>query len=83
MSEASLSIGRQRVGVFKNVHVEKMALNIRMQWIAGIACVSECVLKTLACQGLRVGPSKFWPRRGGFSFVWVMFRVFLVFMGGS
>ena len=24
----------------------------------GNACVSECVLKTLACRGLRVGPSK-------------------------
>ena len=29
-----------------------------MQWNAGTACVSECVLKTLACRGLRVGPSK-------------------------
>ena len=35
-----------------------MPLNIRMQWNAGTACVSECVLKTLACRGLRVGPSK-------------------------
>ena len=35
-----------------------MALNIRIQWNAGTACVSECVLKTLACRGLRVGPSK-------------------------
>ena len=35
-----------------------MPLNIRIQWIAGTACVSECVLKTLACRGLRVGPSK-------------------------
>ena len=43
---------------FKNAHVEKMLLNIRMQWIAGTACVSECVLNTLACRGLRVGPSK-------------------------
>ena len=25
---------------------------------AGTACVSECVLITLACRGLRVGPSK-------------------------
>ena len=24
----------------------------------GAACVAECVLKTLACRGLRVGPSK-------------------------
>ena len=29
-----------------------------MQWNAGTACVSECVLKTLACRGLHVGPSK-------------------------
>ena len=35
-----------------------MPLNIRIQWNAGIACVSECVLKTLACRSLRVGPSK-------------------------
>ena len=35
-----------------------MPLNIRTQWNAGTACVSECVLKTLACRGLRVGPSK-------------------------
>ena len=34
-----------------------MPLNIRIQWNAGTACVSECVLKTLACWGLRVGPS--------------------------
>ena len=26
-----------------------------MQWNAGTACVSECVLKTLACRGMRVG----------------------------
>ena len=43
---------------FKNAHVEKMLLNIRIQWNAGTACVSECVLKTLACRGSRVGPSK-------------------------
>ena len=42
----------------KNARVEQMRLNIRIQWNAGTACVSECVLKTLACQGLRVGPSK-------------------------
>ena len=42
----------------KNARVEKMLLNIRIQWHAGTACVSECVLKTLACRGLRVGPSK-------------------------
>ena len=35
-----------------------MPLNIRMQWNAGTACVSECMLKTLVCWGLRVGPSK-------------------------
>ena len=44
---------------FKNSRVEKMLLNIRIQWNAGTACVSECVLKTLACRGLHVGPSKF------------------------
>ena len=42
----------------KNARVEKMPVNIRIQWNAGTACVSECVLKTLACRGLRVGPSK-------------------------
>ena len=42
----------------KNAGVEKMSLNIRTQWNVGTACVSECVLKTLACRGLRVGPSK-------------------------
>ena len=36
-----------------------MPLNIRIQWNARAACLSECVLKTLACRGLRVGPSKF------------------------
>ena len=36
-----------------------MPLTIRIQWNAGTACVSECVLKTLAYWGLRVGPSKF------------------------
>ena len=57
MSVASLSIGRQSVP-FNNARVEKMPLNIRIQWNAGTACVSECVLKTLACRGLCVGPSK-------------------------
>ena len=47
---------------FKNARVEKMPLNIRTQWNGGTACVSECVLKTLACRGLRVGPSKFKTR---------------------
>ena len=41
----------------KNARVEKVPLNILLQWNAGTACVSECVLKTLACRGLRVGPS--------------------------
>ena len=36
-----------------------MPLNISIQWNAGTAWVSECVLKTLASRGLRVGPSKF------------------------
>ena len=43
---------------FKNARVKKIPLNIRLQWNAGTACVSECVLKTLACRGLRVGPTK-------------------------
>ena len=50
--------GRQRVAAFQNARVEKMPLNIRAQWNAGTTCVSECVLKTLGCRGLRVGPSK-------------------------
>ena len=43
---------------FKNARVEKNPLNIRIQWNVGTACVSDCGLKTLACRGLRVGPSK-------------------------
>ena len=43
---------------FKNARVEKMPLSICIQWSAGTACVSECVLKSLACRGLRVDPSK-------------------------
>ena len=43
---------------FTNARVEKRPSNIRMQWNAGTACVSECVLKTLARRGLRVGPSE-------------------------
>ena len=59
MSTVSLSIGRQRVGVFKKTaRVEKMPLNIRIQWNAGTTCVSECMLKTLSVSGLHVGPSK-------------------------
>ena len=53
-----LSIGRQRVGAFKNARVEKMPLNILIQWNEGTACLSECILKTLACRDLRVGPSR-------------------------
>ena len=41
----------------KSAHVEKMPLNFHTQKNAGTACVSECVLKTLACRGLHVGPS--------------------------
>ena len=48
---------------FKNARVEKMPLNICIQWSAGTACVSECVLKTLACRGLRVDPSSKAPTR--------------------
>ena len=43
---------------FKKARVETMPLDIRIQWNAGTVCMSECVLKTLACRGLRVGPSK-------------------------
>ena len=44
---------------FKNLACRKSAFkHIRIQWNAGTACVSECVLKTLACRGFRVGPSK-------------------------
>ena len=44
---------------FKNACVEKMPLNIRIH--SGMReplALSDCVLKTLACRGLRVGPSK-------------------------
>ena len=44
---------------FKNARVSKnMPLDVRIQWNAGTACVSERVLKNAACWGLRVGPSK-------------------------
>ena len=43
---------------FKNARVEKMPLDIRIQWNAGTARVSEWVFQTLACRGLRGGPSK-------------------------
>ena len=42
----------------QNARVKKMPLNIHIQWNAGTACLSECVLQTLACRDLRVGPSK-------------------------
>ena len=42
----------------KTLACRKNALNIRIQWNTGTACVSECVLRTLASRGLRVGPSK-------------------------
>ena len=42
---------------FKKCVCRKNAFNKHSY--AGTACVSECVLKTLACQGLRVSPSKF------------------------
>ena len=62
VSKWSLDLFQAMVGSvsvrFKNAGVEKVLLNIRIQWNAGTACVSECVLKTLACRGLRVGPSK-------------------------
>ena len=48
-----LSNSRQRVGAFLNANVSNKTRN------AGTACVLECVLKTLACLGLRVGRSKF------------------------
>ena len=39
------SNGRQRVKRVSKTRFEKMPLNIRKQWNAGTACVSECVLK--------------------------------------
>ena len=55
----SRQISRQKI---KKIHRRASAgaqgENIRIQWNAGTACVSECVLKTLACRGLRVGSSK-------------------------
>ena len=57
---------------FKNARVEKMPLNIRIKWNVGTACVSECVLKTLACRGLRVGVCVSAP----LSFVSALHRVF-------
>ena len=58
MSEALQALVDSMSVRFKTARVDKMSLNIRIQWNAGTACVSECVLKTLACRGLRVGPSK-------------------------
>ena len=47
---------------FKSARVEKsknaFRHNYRIQWNVGTACVSDCVLKTLASRGVRVGPSK-------------------------
>ena len=55
-----LSNGRQRVGAFLDPRAcRKNAFkHNRIQSNAGTACTSECVLKTLACRGLRVGPSE-------------------------
>ena len=54
-----LSNGRQRVGAFKKRACPKNAFkHNRIQWNAGTACVSECVLKRCGVSGLRVGPSK-------------------------
>ena len=57
--------------------IETGPLNTLIQWNAGTACVSECVLKTLACRGLRVGPSKgiqTAPRVGNYHFEMAGFR---------
>ena len=52
-----LSNGRQRVGVFKNARVEKNAFkHTRIQWNAGTACVSECVLKNASVSGFACRP---------------------------
>ena len=62
MSEASFALvdSASPVSVrFKNARVKNMPLTICMQWNAGTACVSECVLKTLACRGFKA------PGRGG------------------
>ena len=54
-----LSNGRSRVGAIKKRTCRRNALkHSYLQWNAGTACVSECVLKTPACRGLQVGPSK-------------------------
>ena len=56
-----LSNGRQRVGGVSKTRVSKKCLKQKIfvySGNAGTACVLECVLKTLACRGLRVGPSK-------------------------
>ena len=44
----------------ENDFMDIWAFLIRIQWNAGTACVSECMLETLACRGLRVGPSAHW-----------------------
>ena len=53
LSNGSASVHKKNASVSK-----KMFVNVRVQWNAGTACVSECVLKTPACRGLRVSPSK-------------------------
>ena len=56
---------------FKNARVEKMPLNIRLQWNAGTTCVSECVLN----QGKKkhININKF----GGLSRDWVGAKICL------
>ena len=54
MVDYSVSVRFKKLAAQK----KKLPLNIRIQWNAGTACVSKCVLKKLACRGLRVGPSK-------------------------
>ena len=41
---------------FKKARVEKMPLNIRVQWNAGTACVSECVLENASAPGFACRP---------------------------
>ena len=41
---------------FKNARVEKVPVNIHMQWNAGTACVSECVLKNASVSGFACRP---------------------------
>ena len=51
---------------FKNARVEKMPLNIRLQWNAGTACVPECMLKIRESlcesgEGVRLPRERRWP----------------------